>query len=75
MVLDRDLRVVAASHFFCYTFRLVRDEGRGHLLYEIDGGLRHTRTTFKFKSFKADEIVMPGVADGVQCALERLAIS
>ncbi len=66
MVLDRDLRVVAASRFFCNTFRLVRDEGRGHLLYEIDGGQRHTHATFKSKPFKAEEIVMPGVADGVQ---------
>ena len=38
VVLDHDLRVVAASRSFYNTFRLVRDEVRGHLLYEIDGG-------------------------------------
>jgi PAS domain S-box-containing protein len=38
VVLDHDLRVVAASRSFYSTFRLVRDEVRGHLLYEIDGG-------------------------------------
>ena len=38
VVLDHDLRVVAASRSFYKTFRLDRDEVRGHLLYEIDGG-------------------------------------
>jgi chemotaxis protein methyltransferase CheR len=38
VVLDHDFRVVAASRSFYSTFRLVRDEVRGHLLYEIDGG-------------------------------------
>ena len=38
VVLDHDLRVVAASRSFYSTFRLVRDDVRGHLLYEIDGG-------------------------------------
>ena len=38
VVLDQDLRVVAASRSFYKTFHLVRDEVRGHLLYEIDGG-------------------------------------
>jgi PAS domain S-box-containing protein len=38
VVLDRDLRVIAASRSFYQTFRLVRDDVRGHLLYEIDGG-------------------------------------
>ena len=38
MVLDHDLRVIAASRSFYSTFRLVRDNVRGHLLYEIDGG-------------------------------------
>jgi two-component sensor histidine kinase len=38
VVLDHDLRVVAASRSFYNTFRLVRDNVRGHLLYEIDGG-------------------------------------
>jgi PAS domain S-box-containing protein len=38
VVLDHDLRVVAASRSFYNTFRLARDEVRGHLLYEIDGG-------------------------------------
>jgi len=38
VVLDRDLRVVAASRSFYNTFRLVREEVRGVLLYEIDGG-------------------------------------
>ena len=38
VVLDHDLRVIAASRSFYSTFRLVRDQVRGHLLYEIDGG-------------------------------------
>jgi chemotaxis protein methyltransferase CheR len=38
VVLDHDLRVIAASRSFYQTFRLVRDDVRGHLLYEIDGG-------------------------------------
>ena len=38
VVLDHDLRVIAASRSFYNTFQLVRDEVRGHLLYEIDGG-------------------------------------
>ena len=38
VVLDQDLRVVAVGRSFCQTFRLVRDDVRGHLLYEIDGG-------------------------------------
>ena len=75
VVLDHDLRVIAASRSFYSTFWLVRDEVRGHLLYEIDGGQRHTHATFKSKPFKADELIIPGVSDGVQCAFERLAIS
>ena len=38
VVLDHDLRIIAASRSFYQTFRLVRDDVRGHLLYEIDGG-------------------------------------
>jgi PAS domain S-box-containing protein len=38
VVLDQDLRVIAASRSFYNTFRLVREDVRGHLLYEIDGG-------------------------------------
>ena len=38
VVLDHDLRVIAASRSFYQTFRLVRTDVRGHLLYEIDGG-------------------------------------
>ena len=38
VVLDHDLRVIAASRSYYNTFQLVRDEVRGHLLYEIDGG-------------------------------------
>jgi len=38
VVLDHDLRVVAASRSFYKTFRLVREDVRGLLLYEIDGG-------------------------------------
>ena len=38
VVLDHDLRVIAASRSFYNTFQLVRNEVRGHLLYEIDGG-------------------------------------
>lgn len=37
LVLDHDLRVIAASRSFYKTFRLVREDVRGHLLYEIDG--------------------------------------
>ena len=36
VVLDHDLRVIAASRSFYNTFRLVPDDVRGHLLYEID---------------------------------------
>ena len=38
VVLDHDLRVIAASRSFYKTFRLVQADVRGHLLYEIDGG-------------------------------------
>jgi two-component sensor histidine kinase len=38
VVLDHDLRVIAASRSFYNTFQLVREDVRGHLLYEIDGG-------------------------------------
>jgi chemotaxis protein methyltransferase CheR len=38
VVLDKDLRVIAASRSFFQTFRLVSDHVRGRLLYEIDGG-------------------------------------
>src|SRR5665213_1327717 len=38
VVLDHDLRVIAASRSFYQTFRLVREDVRGLLLYEIDGG-------------------------------------
>ncbi|MGZ5840805.1 MAG: sensor histidine kinase, partial [Xanthobacteraceae bacterium] len=38
VVLDNDLRVVAASRSFFKTFRLAREDVRGNLLYEIDGG-------------------------------------
>jgi PAS domain S-box-containing protein len=37
VVLDHDLRVIAASRSFYETFRLVREDVRGQLLYEIDG--------------------------------------
>jgi chemotaxis protein methyltransferase CheR len=51
VVLDQNLRVIAASRSFFQTFRLVSDDVRGHLLYEIDGGqwnipeLRHLLET------------------------------
>src|ERR1043165_288694 len=38
VVLDHNLRVVTASRSFYRTFRLVPDDVRGRLLYEIDGG-------------------------------------
>ncbi len=38
VVLDHDLRVIAAGRSFYEAFRLVRDDVRGRLLYEIDGG-------------------------------------
>ena len=38
VVLDQHLRVIAASRSFYNTFHLVREDVRGHLLYEIDGG-------------------------------------
>jgi chemotaxis protein methyltransferase CheR len=38
VVLDHDLRVIAASRSFYKTFRLARENVRGRLLYEIDGG-------------------------------------
>jgi PAS domain S-box-containing protein len=51
VVLDRNLRVLAASRSFFQTFRLASDDVRGHLFYEIDGGqwdipeLRHLLRT------------------------------
>jgi PAS domain S-box-containing protein len=38
VVLDHDLRVVAAGRSFYQTFRLASDDVRGRLLYEVDGG-------------------------------------
>jgi nitrogen-specific signal transduction histidine kinase len=38
VVLDQNLRVIAASRSFFQTFRLVSDHVYGRLLYEIDGG-------------------------------------
>ena len=38
VVLDQDLRVIAASRSFYKVFRLVRDDVVGHLLYKIDDG-------------------------------------
>jgi two-component sensor histidine kinase len=38
LVLDRDLRVVAASRSFYETFRVERDETVGQLLYELGSG-------------------------------------
>ncbi len=38
VVLDHDLRVITSSRSFYQTFRLTREDVRGHLLYEIDGG-------------------------------------
>jgi PAS domain S-box-containing protein len=38
VVLDQDFHVIAASRSFFNTFRLVREDVRGRLLYEIDGG-------------------------------------
>ena len=51
VVLDQNLRVIAASRSFFQTFRLVNENVRGRLLYEIDGGqwnipeLRHLLET------------------------------
>jgi len=51
VVLDQNLRVIAASRSFFQTFRLVTDDVIGRLLYEIDGGqwnipeLRHLLET------------------------------
>ncbi|MGA8885455.1 MAG: PAS domain-containing protein, partial [Pseudolabrys sp.] len=38
LVLDQDLRIVAASRSFYQAFQLVRQDVLGHLLYGIDGG-------------------------------------
>lgn len=38
VVLDHDLRVLAASRSFYKTFRLVAEDVHGRLLYEVDGG-------------------------------------
>lgn len=38
VVLNHDLRVITASRAFYKTFKLVRDDVRGRLLYEIDAG-------------------------------------
>ena len=51
VVLDRNLRVLAASRSFFQTFRLVGDDVHGRLIYEIDDGqwdipeLRHLLET------------------------------
>ena len=38
LVLDNDLRIVAASRSFYTTFQLAGQDIRGHLIYEIDNG-------------------------------------
>jgi len=38
LVLDENLRIVAASRTFYQTFHLVDQDVRGHLIYEIDNG-------------------------------------
>ena len=38
LVLDHDLRIVAASRAFYQIFHLVDEDVRGHLIYEIDDG-------------------------------------
>src|ERR1017187_4831220 len=38
LVLDEDLRIVAASRAFQQTFQLADQDVRGHLIYEIDDG-------------------------------------
>ena len=38
LVLDNDLRILAASRAFYQTFQLVDQDIRGHLIYEIDDG-------------------------------------
>ena len=38
LVLDQNLRIIAASRSFYQTFQLARQNVRGHLLYEIDDG-------------------------------------
>ena len=38
LVLDHDLRIVAASRAFCQTFHLVDRDVRGRMIYEIDEG-------------------------------------
>ena len=38
LVLDQDLRVVAASRSFCLTFRVNRQDTQGRLLYALGGG-------------------------------------
>lgn len=38
LVLDHDLRIVAASRAFFQTFHLVDQDVRGRMIYEIDGG-------------------------------------
>lgn len=39
VVLNHDLRIITASRSFYKAFKLVRDDVRGRLLYDIDGGL------------------------------------
>ena len=38
LVLDQNLRIIAGSRSFYQTFQLVREDVRGHLLYEIEEG-------------------------------------
>ncbi len=58
VVLDQNLRVIAASRSFLQTFGLVSDNVHGHLIYEIDGGqwnipeLRHLLETITANRLK-----------------------
>ena len=48
VVLDQNLRVIAASRSFFQIFRLVSDHVCGRLVYEIDGGNGTSRSFATF---------------------------
>jgi PAS domain-containing protein len=65
VVLDQNLRVIAASRSFFQTFRLVNDHVYGRLLYEIDGDqwnipeLRHLLETITTSGSPVERYEVP----------------
>ncbi|HSP50173.1 MAG TPA: PAS domain-containing protein [Pseudolabrys sp.] len=42
LVLDQNQRIVAASRSFYQTFKLIGQDLRGHVLFDIDGPMGHS---------------------------------